>query len=72
VVNVYENSSLQSASLLSPPRPLKAIMNLTTAVDNVVFNPDSQVLAMSSRFGRDALKLVRHADLLEKIRCGTG
>lgn len=37
----------------------QALKNLTTPVDDVLFNHDSQLLAMSSRLKKDALKLVR-------------
>jgi U3 small nucleolar RNA-associated protein 18 len=33
-------------------------MNLTTAVDTLVFSQDSQLLAMSSRMKKDAMRLV--------------
>lgn len=33
-------------------------MNLTTPVDELVFNHDSQILAMSSRLKKDAVKMV--------------
>lgn len=38
--------------------PTKALMNLTTSVDNLSFNGDGQMLAMSSRLKRDSLRLV--------------
>lgn len=56
VVNVYDGKS-QTES----PKPIKAIMNLTTQVDNLRFNHDSQMLAISSRFKKEALKMV-HLD----------
>lgn len=57
VVNVYDNATLTSSS--SDIRPVKALLNLVTAVDSLTFNQDMQVLAMSSRLTKDALKLVR-------------
>lgn len=56
VVNVYDGK----ASSVNQ-KPLKAIMNLTTQVDNLKFNHDSQMLAISSRFKKEALKMV-HLD----------
>lgn len=53
VVNVYEN-----AGLTSPAAPKKALMHLTTRVDNLKFNADSQILAMASKDEKDALKFV--------------
>jgi U3 small nucleolar RNA-associated protein 18 len=38
--------------------PVRALMNLTTAVDTTTFNGDGQILAVSSRLKRDALRLV--------------
>lgn len=54
IVNVYSTANLQQET----PLPLKALKNLTTPVDDVLFNHDSQLLAMSSRLKKDALKLV--------------
>lgn len=53
VVNVYE-----SAGLSAPAAPKKALMHLTTAVDNLQFNSDSQILAMTSKDDKDALRFV--------------
>ncbi|TYZ63226.1 hypothetical protein PybrP1_002029 [[Pythium] brassicae (nom. inval.)] len=53
VVNVYDN-----AGLTAPTKPRKALMQLTTPVDSLRFNPDSQILAMASKDVRDALKFV--------------
>lgn len=53
VVNVYDN-----AGLTAPAKPRKALMQLTTQVDSLRFNPDSQILAMASRDVRDELKFV--------------
>jgi U3 small nucleolar RNA-associated protein 18 len=39
-------------------RPLKSLMNLTTTIDSLAFNADTQILAMASRLKRDALRLV--------------
>jgi len=38
--------------------PVRALMNLTTAIDTTTFNGDGQILAVSSRLKRDALRLV--------------
>jgi U3 small nucleolar RNA-associated protein 18 len=38
--------------------PLKSIMNLKTSVDAVRYNHDGQLLAISSRRDRDAMKLI--------------
>ncbi|TMW55916.1 hypothetical protein Poli38472_008564 [Pythium oligandrum] len=53
VVNVYDNDGVTVHR-----KPRKALMQLTTQVDGLKFNPDGQILAMSSRDTRDALKMV--------------
>ncbi|XP_031562119.1 U3 small nucleolar RNA-associated protein 18 homolog isoform X2 [Actinia tenebrosa] len=54
VVNVYDNKCFNQ----SKPKPLKSVTNITTPVDGTLFNSSSEILAISSRFGRDAFKLV--------------
>lgn len=55
VVNVYDASScIRSKN----PEPLKALMNLTTAVTQLKFNSTSELLAMSSPHKANAVKLV--------------
>ena len=54
VVNIYNRSCLS----VPKPRPLRAVMNLTTSVDNMSFNPSGEVLAISSRLKKSAVKLV--------------
>jgi U3 small nucleolar RNA-associated protein 18 len=65
VVNLYNSSSSKvdgssSSRLLRPSSlpPLKSLMNLTTTVDSLAFNHDSQLLAMGSRMKKDSLRLV--------------
>lgn len=55
VVNVYKT---QQAMKSAAPQPVKAIMNLVTAVTSLEFNCTSQILAMSSDGKDGALKLV--------------
>ncbi|KAI9208833.1 WD40-repeat-containing domain protein [Polychytrium aggregatum] len=55
VVNVYSTASCLSSPT---PKPLKTIMNLVTTIHSVRFHPSSQLLAISSRKKKDALKLV--------------
>ncbi|KAI7133736.1 hypothetical protein KC352_g30844, partial [Hortaea werneckii] len=40
------------------PKPTKMLEHLTTPTSNLVFSPDGQVLAMASKWKRDALRLV--------------
>ncbi|XP_073129315.1 U3 small nucleolar RNA-associated protein 18 homolog [Henckelia pumila] len=54
IVNVYDRDEF----LGSKKKPLKAIENLTTKVDFVKFNPDAQILAISSRMKKNSLKLI--------------
>eukprot|EP00581_Thalassiosira_minuscula_P009343 CAMPEP_0183705320 /NCGR_PEP_ID=MMETSP0737-20130205/2457_1 /TAXON_ID=385413 /ORGANISM="Thalassiosira miniscula, Strain CCMP1093" /LENGTH=725 /DNA_ID=CAMNT_0025932457 /DNA_START=22 /DNA_END=2199 /DNA_ORIENTATION=- len=67
VVNLYNDK--HSSSLASRRRsglalattdrtPLKSIMNMTTSADNVRFNHDGQILAMSTRRETNGLKLL--------------
>ncbi|XP_052076872.1 U3 small nucleolar RNA-associated protein 18 homolog isoform X3 [Mytilus californianus] len=55
VVNIYEPSvCLKSRS----PKPLKALLNLTTPCTNLIFNSTSEILAMCSDSAERAVKLV--------------
>ena len=60
VVNVYSGDSLRgsSSSEATPLKPEKALMNITTPIDHVVFNHDAQILAMSSHDTFNCLRLV--------------
>jgi U3 small nucleolar RNA-associated protein 18 len=63
VVNIYQNSSTTAAApsgmgTVASKRPTKSIMNLTTKVDFLKFNPSGNILAMSSSMKRDSLRLV--------------
>ncbi|XP_033744002.1 U3 small nucleolar RNA-associated protein 18 homolog [Pecten maximus] len=54
VVNIYETKTCQTSR---SPKPLKALMNLTTPCTDAIFNPSSEILAMSSNFTEKAVKL---------------
>lgn len=62
VVNLYSEHVTQPMdSLLGGGRtktPLKSIMNLHTSADFVRFNPDGQILAMSTQREKHGLKLL--------------
>ncbi|KAI9885840.1 MAG: Lysine-specific demethylase 7A [Watsoniomyces obsoletus] len=72
IVNIYDrrswfdtdissppsSASNQQLSIPSRPKPLRALQNLTTPTSHLVFSPDGQVLAISSRWKKDALRLV--------------
>lgn len=57
VVNLYQNSA--AATPNSQRAPWKALLNLTTAVETAVFNHDSSILLLASRFNKNAVRLVR-------------
>lgn len=54
VVNVYDEQCLHQTQ----PKPLKAIMNLTTSVTKTLFNSTSEILAISSRAKKDLFKVL--------------
>lgn len=65
IINLYD----RRAWLASPPpgtdqpiplqpKPTKVLDQLTTPTSNLVFSPDGQLLAMASKWKRDALRLV--------------
>eukprot|EP00062_Callorhinchus_milii_P022825 gi/632981015/ref/XP_007907358.1/ PREDICTED: U3 small nucleolar RNA-associated protein 18 homolog isoform X1 [Callorhinchus milii] len=55
VVNIYsQNSCLQEKN----PKPLKAVMNLVTAVTALAFNPNTEILAIASHAADEAVRLV--------------
>jgi len=54
VVNLYDSNAAEQKS---NPVPLSTILNLTTAVDQLSFNHDGQLLALLSRRKKDSLRL---------------
>lgn len=54
IVNIYETSNLNSKE----PLPLKTVSNLTTRITSLRFNPTSEILATSSGYFPNAVKLV--------------
>lgn len=54
VVNFYKNTYRP----FQQRPPIKSIMNMHTSIDNMRFNPQGDILAMSSRREKDSLKLV--------------
>lgn len=66
IVNVYDPSrafpetaaSTSEAQRNQVRKPLRSIMNLTTSISTMTFNPTSSILALASREKRDSLKLV--------------
>jgi U3 small nucleolar RNA-associated protein 18 len=60
VVNVYEMAECMAKEA---PKPLRAVMNLTTSVDNLQFNSTSEILTIASSVKKDALKVVHLSSL---------
>ncbi|KAE8145385.1 WD40-repeat-containing domain protein [Aspergillus avenaceus] len=71
VVNIYDRREWAAAYAKQPtstdktssaiprnPEPVRALDHLTTPVSNLVFSPDGQFFVMSSRWKRDALRIV--------------
>lgn len=56
VVNIYKNNQ---HAVNQVQTPIKELMHLTTTVDNVRINHDSQILAISSKEKKDSLRMVR-------------
>lgn len=54
VVNIYDEQYLHQTQ----PKPLKAVMNLTTSVNKALFNSTSEILAISSKVKKDCFKMV--------------
>ena len=70
MVNLYDAPPAAAAlagaggGLFAAPvaaRPAATIMNLTTRVDRLVFDPSGAILAAASTAGKDALRLVHTA-----------
>lgn len=56
VVNLYDTNAQEFSG--DEPKPIKSVMNLTTSVEGVVFNPTSEVLAIYSKWKANAVKLL--------------
>jgi U3 small nucleolar RNA-associated protein 18 len=54
IVNVYETSESGD----SPLTLVKSIMNLTTAVSDLKFDPSGQLLAVCSKWKKNAVRLI--------------
>ncbi|KAL3419072.1 U3 small nucleolar RNA-associated protein [Phlyctema vagabunda] len=61
VINIYDRRHFVSAETVAIPKrpePTRRLMQLTTPTSNVAFSPDGQLLVVSSRWKKDALRLV--------------
>lgn len=65
VVNVYNKDHCMTSQT---PRPLKAIMNLTTSCTAATFNPNTEILAITSNFTEKAVKLVRNRQVSLRVK----
>ncbi|XP_022086184.1 U3 small nucleolar RNA-associated protein 18 homolog [Acanthaster planci] len=59
VVNIYDSSQCLTATR---PKPLKAVMNLTTSVTAAKFNCNSEILGVTSFHTQGAVKLIHLPD----------
>lgn len=64
VVNLYNSSSSPAnsssetnSSFYNTTPPIKSIPNLRTAISNLTFNPTGDILALSSRYDKNAVRL---------------
>ena len=58
IVNIYDRRGWGGKDgLVTNPKPTRMFDQLTTATSYLVFSADGQILAMGSRWKRDALKL---------------
>jgi hypothetical protein len=59
VVNLYDRRGWKAKEGGVPegPKPARVLMQLVTPISVAVFSPDGQVLAIGSRWKRDALRL---------------
>ena len=55
VVNIYDSSCLTERR----PKPLKSVMNLTSACTTLKFNPASEMLCALSSHSEQAVKMVK-------------
>ena len=60
VVNIYNRNALMDGggSNGGRPQPEKVVLNLTTAVTSVKFNPTSELLCVASELKENAVKMV--------------
>lgn len=66
IVNVYERRGW-ATHLPERPKPTRVFDQLTTSATHLTFSPDGQLLAVASRWKRDALRLSEFLPLLPLI-----
>ena len=58
IVNIYDRRHWGTESVPARPKPVRAFDQLTTPTSCLEFSPDGQLLCMTSRWKRDALRLI--------------
>lgn len=58
VVNIYDRKSWVEGSMKERPEPTRRFMQLTTPTSCLEFSPDGQLLVISSKWKKDALRLI--------------
>ncbi|OBA21223.1 WD40 repeat-like protein [Metschnikowia bicuspidata var. bicuspidata NRRL YB-4993] len=58
VVNIFDRSTFEGLQHGMNPKPFKEVTNLVTSISHLAFSPDGQVMCVSSKQKKDALKLV--------------
>ena len=58
IVNIYDRQQWGTESVPAQPKPVRSFNQLTTPTSRLEFSPDGQVLCMTSRWKRDALRLI--------------
>ena len=57
ITSIYDRSGWMAGDVPLNPVPAKVLKQLVTPTSHLVFSPDGQILTMSSRWKRDALRL---------------
>ena len=57
IVNIYDRRLWSQGEVPKLPKPTRVLDQLTTAISHLVFSADGQLLAIGSRWKRDALRL---------------
>ena len=58
IVNLYDRRNWSTESVPAQPKPVRAFDQLTTPISHLEFSPDGQLLCVTSRWKRDALRLI--------------
>lgn len=58
VVHLYDRTTFATVASGANPKPFREVGNLVTAITNLSFAPDGQILCISSKEKKDALKMV--------------